>query len=67
MATKGGRTESSSSNEVPQGLAASATTQIEHLSLLDIYSPVTVIRNTGIVCTIGKYVLTPQFNLVVQS
>ena len=66
MATKG-RTESSSSNEVPQGLAASATTQIEHLSLLDIYSPVTVIRNTGIVCTIGKYVLRPQFNLMVQS
>ena len=52
--TKSPRPDSSLSNEVPQSLAASATTQIEHLSLLDIDSPVTVIRNTGIVCTIGK-------------
>lgn len=51
--SKGTRSESASSNEVPQGLAAMATTQIEHRSLLDIDSPVTVIRNTGIVCTIG--------------
>lgn len=51
---KSPRPESSLSNEVPQGLAALATTQIEHLSLLDIDSPVTVIRNTGVVCTIGK-------------
>ena len=54
--TKSPRPESALSNEVPQGLAALATTQIEHLSLLDIDSPVTVIRNTGIVCTIGKNV-----------
>jgi len=50
------RSDSGSTSEVPQGLAASATTQIEHRSLLDIDSPVTVIRNTGIVCTIGKHV-----------
>lgn len=55
--SKGARSESASSNEVPQGLAAMATTQIEHRSLLDIDSPVTVIRNTGIVCTIGKHVI----------
>ena len=68
MAARGTRTESVSSNEVPQGLAASATTQIEHRSLLDIYSPVTVIRNTGIICTIGKHVLMPQSGtMMVQS
>ena len=68
MAAKETHSESVSSNEVPQGLAALATTSIEHRSLLDIYSPVTVIRNTGIVCTIGKHVLMPRSDtMIVQS
>lgn len=48
-------TESSQSDEsLPQARARSATTLIEHLSLLDVFSHPNAVRNTGIICTIGK-------------
>lgn len=46
-------TESSQSDVVPQYRAQWASTLIEHVSLLDVFSSPNVIRNTGIICTIG--------------
>ena len=40
--------------EVPHQEAQMANTRLEHLALLDIFSQPNVVRNTGIVCTIGK-------------
>ena len=39
---------------VPHQEAQSAKTLIEHVSLLDVFSKPHVIRNTGIICTIGN-------------
>lgn len=46
-------TESSQSDMVPQYRAQWASTLIEHVSLLDTFSSPNVVRNTGIICTIG--------------
>ena len=42
--------------EVPHMRAQMANTHLEHLALLDIFSQPHIVRNTGIVCTIGKAV-----------
>ena len=39
---------------VPHQEAQSAKTLIEHVSLLDVFSKPHVVRNTGIICTIGN-------------
>ena len=41
--------------DVPHQAAQLASTRLEQLSLLDIFSVPHVVRNTGIVCTIGTY------------
>ena len=43
-----------SDTEVPHQMAQLANTRLEHLSLLDFISQPNVVRNTGIVCTIGE-------------
>jgi len=40
---------------VPQMEAQLANTRLEHLSLLTIGSHPNVVRNTGIICTIGEH------------
>lgn len=40
--------------DVPHQAAQQANTRLEQLSLLDIFSMPHVVRNTGIVCTIGE-------------
>ena len=60
-------TESSQSDQdsVPQYRAQCAATLIEHVSLLDVFSRPNVVRNTGIICTIGKLGFTPlPWNMV---
>ena len=49
-------TESSQSDpdSVPHSRAQAASTFIEHVSLLDVFSGPNVVRNTGIICTIGE-------------
>ncbi len=44
----------SESEELPQYKAAAASTLVEHVSLLDVFSQPNVVRNTGIICTIGE-------------
>jgi hypothetical protein len=49
-------TESNNSEpKVPHYRAQCATTNIEHLALLDVFSHPNVVRNTGIICTIGRF------------
>ena len=40
--------------KLPHEKAQFANTFIEHVSLLDTFSKPNVVRNTGIICTIGK-------------
>ncbi len=40
--------------DVPHSQAQRANTYLEHLSLLDTFVKPNVIRNTGIICTIGE-------------
>ena len=48
-------TESSQSDTVPSQFKAQwASTLVEHVSLLDVFSCPNAVRNTGIVCTIGE-------------
>ena len=44
----------SSDVELPHHEAQQANTKLEHMCLLDIFTTANAIRNTGIVCTIGK-------------
>ena len=43
--------------DVPHMAAQMANTRLENLSLLDIFSAPHVVRNTGIICTIGGWAL----------
>ena len=47
----GGKSE----EEIPQYRAQNATTLIEHLARLEVFDPSSIMRNTGIVCTIGEH------------
>ncbi len=40
--------------EVPQQVSQDVNTHLEHLSLLNIFSSPHIVRNTGIICTIGE-------------
>ena len=51
FSTESGRSDS---DDVPQYRAQSAATNVEHLALLDVFSRPNVVRNTGIICTIGE-------------
>jgi len=43
--------------KLPHEKAQCANTFVEHVSLLDTFTKPNVVRNTGIICTIGKVVL----------
>ena len=42
--------------DLPHYQAQMASTRVEHLSLLDTFSKPHIVRNTGIICTIGKII-----------
>ena len=44
-----------SESEVPHLDAQLANTHLEHLSLLNVFSQSHIMRNTGIICTIGEH------------
>lgn len=46
-------TDSALEATVPHQEAQMASTTLEHLSLLDVFTKPHVVRNTGIICTIG--------------
>ena len=47
-------TDSALEAVVPHQEAQMASTTLEHLSLLDVFTKPHVVRNTGIICTIGR-------------
>ena len=47
---------------VPHQEAQSAKTLIEHVSLLDVFSKPHIVRNTGIICTIGIKKINSGYN-----